>query len=350
MLECGRFPSSDANEVIAGCCIKNKDNVTVNGYKFDVVGQFKKDVRLFVDSYLFSDSTIARELFDPNQVAVQNAYILQLPKEQLVDSKIREQLEKMFPGSRFTAYGPQIRTQRGPFYLYTLGMALLFLGGSLALFKVYCLLADRVSNKWLHPPLAEIRRYKHLFIGLHFTYFGVAILFMLVAYLLPELQVCLLTEIKAQVESGSGPLAIAGKAYMSKNIPIAAATTFAINFLFGSLAYITIPSIIIPAVGVLTAIFRAMMWGVLLAPTFDTLAGAMLPHSFTVLLEGEAYIIAAFFGVLILVYLCSKAEGPGILRRYGKALLMNIRGNLLVAIVLATAAIYEAIEVILGML
>jgi hypothetical protein len=350
MLEWGRFPSPDANEVIAGYCIKNKDNVTVNGYKFDVVGQFKKDVRLFVDSYLFSDSTIARELFDPNQVAVQDAYVIKLPKEQLTDSKVRQQLENVFPKLQFTAYGPMIRPQWGPFYIYVLGMSLLFLGGSLALFKVYCLLADRVGNKWLRLPLAEIRRYKHLFIGLHFTYFGVAILFMLVAYLLPELQVCLLTGIKSQIEDGSGPLGVAGKAYMSKNIPIAAATTFAINLFLGSLAYITIPSIIIPAVGVLTAIFRAMMWGVLLAPTFDTLAGAMLPHSFTILLEGEAYIIATFFGVLILVYLCSKAEGPGILRRYGKALLMNIRGNLLVAIVLATAAIYEAIEVILGML
>jgi uncharacterized membrane protein SpoIIM required for sporulation len=92
------------------------------------------------------------------------------------------------------------------------------------------------------------------------------------------------------------------------------------------------------------------MWGLLLAPTFDALSGAMLPHSLTILLEGEAYIIAAFFGLLILVYLFRKAEGPNILRRYGKALLMNLRGNLLVAIVLAIAAIYEAIEVILGML
>ena len=349
MLEWGRLPAPDTNEVVAGFFTSSKDKVVIDGRVLKVAGQFKKEVRLFIDSYLFGDSPTARELFKREE-AVQNAYILKLPKEQLVDSKIREQLEKMFPGSRFTAYGPQIRTQRGPFYLYILGMAMLFLGGSLALFKVYCLLADRVGNKWLRLPLAEIRRYKHLFIGLHFTYFGVAILFMFVAHLLPELQVCLLTGIKAQVEGGSGPLGVAGKAYMSKNIPIAAATTFAINLFLGSLAYITIPSIIIPAVGVLTAILRAMMWGVLLAPTFDTLAGAMLPHSFTILLEGEAYIIAAFFGVLILVYLCSKAEGPGILRRYGKALLMNIRGNLLVAIVLATAAIYEAIEVILGML
>ena len=350
MLEWGRLPTPDTNEVVAGFLTNNKDKITVDGQMFKVVGRFKKEVRLFVDSYLFSDGTAAGELFDPKNESVLNAYILQLPKEQLVDSKIREQLEKMFPKSQFVTYASLIRTERVPFFLYILGMAMLFLGGSLALFKVYCLLADRVGNKWLRLPLAEIRRYKHLFIGLHFTYFGVAILFMLVAYLLPELQVCLLAGIKSQVADGSGPLAIAGKAYMSKNIPIAAVTTFVINFLLGSIVSITIPSVIIPGVGVLIAAFRAAMWGLLLAPNFDTLSGAMLPHSFTLLLEGEAYIIAAFFGLLILVYLFRKAEGPTILGRYGKALLMNLRGNLLVAIVLVVAAIYEAVEVILSML
>jgi len=350
MLEWGRFPSSDANEVVAGNFTKNKDNVTVNGHKFYVVGQFKKEVRLFIDSYLFSDSTAASELFDPKNEGVQNAYILRLPKERLSDSKTLEQLKKAFPKSQFATYGPLIRTEQRPFFLYILGMAILFISGSVVLFKVYCFLAGRIVNNWLRLPLLEISKYKRLFLALHFIYFGVAILFMLVAYYLPELQVCLLAGIKSQVADGSGPLAMAGKAYMSKNILRAALTTFAINFFLGSLAYITIPSIIIPAVGVLAAIFRATMWGLLLAPTFDALSGVMLPHSLTILLEGEAYIIAAFFGLLILVYLFRKAEGPNILRRYGKALLMNIRGNLLVAIVLAIAAIYEAIEVILGML
>jgi len=350
MLEWGRFPSPDANEVVAGNFTKNKDNVTVNGHKFYVVGQFKKEVRLFVDSYLFSDSSAAGELFSSQNEAVQNAYILQLPKEQLSDSKVREQLEKAFPKSQFATYAPLIRTEKVPFFLYILGMAILFMSGSVFLFKVYCFLAERIVNNWLRLPLLEISKYKHLFLALHFIYFGVAILFMLVAYYLPELQVCLLAGIKSQVTDGSGPLAIAGKAYMSKNILIAAVTTFAINFFLGSMAYITIPSVIIPGVGALAAAFRAVMWGLLLAPTFDTLSGAMLPHSFTLLIEGEAYIIAAFFGVLVLVYLFRKVEGPSIPGRYGKALLMNLRGNVLVAIVLATAAIYEAIEVIFSML
>jgi len=92
-----------------------------------------------------------------------------------------------------------------------------------------------------------------------------------------------------------------------------------------------------------------MMWGLLLAPSSPDLSGTMLPHSCTLLLEGEGYILAMFFGALILVYLFRTAEGPRLAGRYGRALLMNVRGNLLVAIVLAIAAIYEAIEVILSM-
>jgi len=350
MLEWGRFPSSDANEVLAGYCIKNKDKVTVNGHKFEVVGQLKKEVRLFVDSYLISGNSVESELFDSQNEDVRNAYILQLPKEKLSDSKVQEQLEKTFPKSQFVAYAPFIRTERVPFFLYILGMAILFMGGSVFLFKVYCFLAERIANNWIRLPLLEIKKYKSSFLTLHFIYFGVAILFMLVAYCLPELQASFLAGIKSQVTDGSGPLAVAGRAYMSKNILRAAVITFLINFFLGSIAYITIPSIIIPAVGVLAAVFRAMAWGLLLAPNFDTLAGAMLPHSLTILLEGEGYVVASFFGLLVLVYLFRKAEGPSILVRYGRALLMNLRGNVLVAIVLAIAAIYEAIEVILSML
>jgi hypothetical protein len=302
-----------------------------------------------MDSYLISDNG-AGTLFNTDDEAVQQAHILRLPKEQLSDSQTGEQLKKLFPKSGFAVYYPKIRAEPGAFYLYIAGMSLLLLGGCLVFFKLYCLLADRLSNRWLHPPLAEIRKYKHLFLAMHLIYFGTVVLFMLAAYHLPELQFACLSGIRSQVvDEGSGPLAVAGKAYMSKNILRAAVTTFAINFPLGSLAVITLPSVILPGVGVLVVGIRALLWGLLLAPSYVGLSAMMLPHSFTLLLEGHAYVIAAFFGLLILVYLFRRAEGPGPARRYGRALLLNIKGNLLVAIVLVIAAIYEAIEVILAM-
>ena len=102
---------------------------------------------------------------------------------------------------------------------------------------------------------------------------------MLIAYELPELQLSLLAGIKKAVTQGPGPLAFAGQAYMSGNILRAAATTFAINFPLGSLACITIPSVLVPGVGVLVALLRASLWGLLLAPSFLALSRLMLPPS-----------------------------------------------------------------------
>jgi hypothetical protein len=350
MLEWGRLPQAGADEVLAGFNTNSKEQIDIDGQTFNVVGQLKRGVRLFANSYLLRDQTPAADLFDAGDEAVQQAHILRMPKEELTDLEMLERLKKAFPKSEFTAYQPIIQTEPGPFYLYIVGMLLLFLGGSLVLFKVYCILSGRIGNKWLRLPLGEIVKYKRLFVTLHLIYFGLVVLFAVVAYLLPELQVSLLAGISSQVIDGSGPLAAVGRAYMSKDILRAAVTTFAINFPFGSVACITLPSIIIPGSGVLLAILRASIWGLLLSPSFVDLSGPMLPHSITLLLEGEAYIMASFFGVLILVYLFRKAEGPTAPRRYGRALLMNVRGNLWVAIVLVVAAVYEAIEVILSML
>jgi len=349
MLESGRLPSPGANEAVAGFNAGNQSKVTVLGRTFKVVGRFKSNIRLFVDSYLIDDDGTLRELFKPDDKAVRNAYILRLARNQLNDGQVRERLAKAFPKKDFSLYHPQIRAQPGSFYIYIAGMALLFFGGFTVLFKLYCLLAEKLGNKWLRLPLAEVHKYRHLFIALHVICFGTVILLMLVAYLLPELQFSLLAGVKSQVAGGSGPLGVAGKAYMSKNIPLAAVTTVVINFFIGSLAVITLPSLILPGVGILVLGVRSLLWGLLLAPSFVSLSGAMLPHSLTLLLEGEAYVVAGFFALLVPVYLFRKVEGPNLVNRYGRALMMNLRGNLLVAIILVIAAIYEAIEVILMM-
>ena len=347
MIKWGRFPDQNAGEVIAGAYAKNKEEVTVEGRVFKIVGQFKKEVALFSNSYLAGPGPLSQETFSPQDSDLEYAYIFHLAKEQLKNSQIREKFLEAFPKDEFTVFAPMVRTEAGPFYLYVGGVSLVFLGGSFLLFRLYVFLAGKIRSRWLSLPLAEIGRYKYLFGSIHVIYFGLVLLFMLTAYQLPQLQVSLLAGVSSQVADGSGPLGIAGKAYMSGNILRAALVTFVINFLLGSLASITIPSIIIPGAGILIACFRAGMWGLLLGPGYIALSGVMLPHSFTLLLEGHAYILATFFGLLVPIYLFRKAEGLNVGARYGKALMMNVRANLLVVIVLAVAAIYEAIEVIL---
>lgn len=325
---------------------KNKEEITVEGRVFKVVGQFKKEVALFLNSYLVGTGPLLQEIFSPQDSGIEYAYIFQMAKEQLKNSQTREILLESFPKNEFVAFAPLVRTEAGPFYLYVGGMSLVFLAGSFLLFKLYVFLASKIKSRWLALPLAEISRYKYLFGGIHVIYFGLALLFMLLAYQLPQLQISFLAGVSSQVAGDSGPLAVAGKAYMSGNIPRAALVTFVINLLLGSLASITIPSMIIPGAGILIACFRAGLWGLLLGPGYVVLSGTMLPHTFTLLLEGHAYILATFFGLLVPIYLFRKAEGPGPGVRYAKSLMMNLRGTSLVVIILAIAAIYEAIEVI----
>ena len=270
---------------------------------------------------------------------------------------------------------PLGRLGPGTYYLYLAGQAALLVGGSGALIGLYRWLAGRVRRPWLAAPLREMDRRPRLLWGVHLAYFGLVMAGSVAIYQLPEVQAVLLSQVRDELGSSQGPLGIAGKAYASGSIPRAAVVTFVINFFLGTLVCITLPSIIVPGSGVLLAAVRAGLWGLLLAPTFVLNAFAMLPHTGTLLLEGEGYILATFFGLLVPIYLFGSSPAtatatesidapdpdavPGepapsrpawtVLRRFGHAVLLNIQASVLVAVVLAVAACWEATEVILMM-
>jgi hypothetical protein len=110
----------------------------------------------------------------------------------------------------------------------------------------------------------------------------------------------------------------------------------------------TLPSLFIPFSGFLMGILRAVLWGLLMAPTSPELAKIMIPHSLTLLLEGQAYVL-----VLLAVYIQGKAflwprsEGAvSHLQGYKVGLVRTGKIYVLVTLVLLVAAIYEAVEVI----
>jgi hypothetical protein len=246
---------------------------------------------------------------------------------------------------------------------------LFLLGGTGLLIKLYNRLASQVKWSVLAAPLQEITQRPRLVWGVHVAYFGLYILGAMIIHGFPEIQSLMISAVSNQIESGGkNPLAIAGKAYGSGNIFWAAAVTFLINFPLGSFAMISLPSMIIPGSGVLLATLRAFAWGLLLGPSVASLTWGMLAHTGTLLLEGEGYILATFFALLIPVYLLSSSQvkdkpvtldefaalepahevvNSSVLSRFGRAVILNFKANVLVAIVLAVAACYEAVEVIL---
>jgi hypothetical protein len=240
----------------------------------------------------------------------------------------------------------QARLDRRAFYSYVVGLAGLLLGGAGTWIGIFRWLAGRVRWPLFAAPLEEMRRRPGLVWATHSAYFGLVVLAALLIYESPEVQTVLQSAVGSEFETAGSPLGVAGKAYGSGSIPLAAAVTFLINFLLGSLVFITLPSMIVPGAGAIVAALRAVLWSFLLAPASVLTAAAMLPHSWTLLLEGEGYVLAAFFGLLIPIHLCQPSLGSTGCGRFSRVLLLNLKANVLVALVLAAAACYEAIEVI----
>ncbi|KPK45776.1 MAG: hypothetical protein AMJ77_06860, partial [Dehalococcoidia bacterium SM23_28_2] len=274
MLASGRLPVPGEREVVDGAYATHTDEVVVAGRPFVVVGVLGEEVVLFLDSYLIPDDPVHAELFDAEDRDVESAYVVRASLAELREPEMQKRLSSAFLDQRFSVWRGTVRTPGGPFFAFVGGMALLVLGGSVSLTRLCCFLAERVRPAVLGAPLAAIQKRKRLFLTLLLIYFGAVVLFTVVVYQAPELQ----HFIWAQVSLGlkKGPLAPVVKAYASKNIVRAAVLTLGINFGLGSIAVITLPSLVLPGVGALMALVRASMWGLLLAPTGTELLQGML--------------------------------------------------------------------------
>jgi hypothetical protein len=365
----GRMPEPGRNEILAGPESREGDHLNVSGRMLNVVGVLKPSVALFADIYLVPAHDSLGQLFPEGDSSVDRAEVIRLNEREFGDPKVHAEVAEAFSPQKFALITPNVRTDRTPFYVYLGGQALFLLGGTGLLIGLYRWLAGRVGWSVLKAPLQEMARRPRLLWGVHLAYFGLYVLGAIIIQGFPDLHTVMMAAVQGELSSqGKGPLAIAGRAYGTGNMFYAALVTFLINFPLGSFAMISLPSMIVPGCGVLLATFRATVWGLLLGPSIVSLTWGMLAHTGTLLLEGEGYILATFFALLIPVYLFGQGqvvEKPIVLdeiddpqaaptikknsawTRFVSAVVLNLKANVLVAIVLAVAAIYEAVEVIL---
>jgi hypothetical protein len=370
-LRSGRLPEAGRNEILAGARLEPRDALIVGGTTLTVVGVLKPDVGLLASSYLIPPAEANTKLFPVEVPTVLDGWFVHASPAELRDEKTRKSLETAFPSTKYGWVVAVDRLEPRTFYLYLAGLAILLLGGSGSLIRLYCGLADwlaprapiassapevpagaevsagKASPSFLAGPLLEIRARPRLIWGVHIVYFGLVIAGSLLVYRFADVQAILLGNVQKLLSTGNNPLGVAGEAYRSGNIPRAALVTFVVNFFLGSLAYLTMTSIVLPGSAIFFASLRALMWGLLLAPTMETLAYQMLPHSLTMVLEGEGYILAAFFGLLIPIHIFQSSLGGNPLTRFGRAILLNFKAQFWIALVLIVAAVYEATEVIL---
>ena len=195
--------------------------------------------------------------------------------------------------------------------------------------------------RWLIAPVVAHRR---ALLALNVLYFGVAGVAAVYAFINPTVQVEL-TKLAGEAFSPTGTLGPLIQAYVAGDLLGAIALTFLVNLFLGSAVVLTLPSAVVPFAGVLIGVYRAVLWGLLFAPTDASPLGATLwLHVPTILIEGEAYVVA-MLGVWLWwrpVFDRSAERW----RAWRSGLLFQVRIYATVAALLVLAAIYEGIEVI----
>ena len=192
-----------------------------------------------------------------------------------------------------------------------------------------------------------VQENRRAYIVISAIYYGLVLMFMVYVTFNQELQRSLMNEVG--ISFMTGPLAFVGQAYMNVQVLKAILATFFVNLLAGSFGTITLPSIIIPFSGILVGFYRAILWGLILSPANPELRLVMIPHSITLIIEGQAYILT-----MLAAYIQGRAfllpHSVGLESR-AKAYLEGLKRTgkiyVLVILTLVIAAIYEVIEVII---
>ena len=181
---------------------------------------------------------------------------------------------------------------------------------------------------------------------LNIVFFGLVLLGAVYSSLNPAL-VQWLKESTAQSLTNGGPLAMVADAYISGNFLMAVVLTFIVNLIVGAIVSITLPSMMVPFFGLLMGAFRAVLWGVLVLSLIPFKAYSV-PAWLIMLVEGEAYILAmlaAYFQGK--AFLWPESVGADTRRQgYVKGLEATWKLYVLVVVVLAVAAIWEAFSAI----
>ena len=192
-----------------------------------------------------------------------------------------------------------------------------------------------------------VQENRRVYIILNALYYGLVVICMIYVIFNRPLQDELLQSTGEAFMTGS--LSYVGNAYLNAQVLAAIAATFFVNLFVGSFGALTLPSLLIPFSGILVGFYRAVLWGLILSPAHPALRLVMIPHSLTLIIEGQAYILT-----MLAAYIQGRAflwpKTVGLERRgqgYFEGLKRTGKVYILVILTLLIAAIYEVIEVVI---
>jgi hypothetical protein len=206
----------------------------------------------------------------------------------------------------------------------------------------------RISERVLRPlkrGFDVIRAHKKAYITLNVCFYGLIAATMVLARVFPDLQLAT----QAGTDTSADPFNPLFEAtYGTGNIIGAAAITLGVNLIFGAVLTLTAPTLVIPFIGVAFALARVASWGFIFSPTDTSSMSWFIPHMITAVIEAQGYIIVAFAAFVHARYVVQPHRFGFPSRRAGYAAGVKAIVDLypLIILVLAVAALWEAIELI----
>ena len=193
----------------------------------------------------------------------------------------------------------------------------------------------------LRRPLQLIRADLRTYLVLNAVTYGVLLAGFAVGLLFPEL-----AGDRAEALENDGTAALVRSLLASPWL--FAATILGVNVVTIGLFHILLPSLVLPFAGLLLFGIWTATTGVTLAPTSDVAWVALIPHSLTVVIEFQAYIVLAFGAYLLGRAWLSPATVGAVNRRQGYVRGLQRVGWMAIPamILLVIGAIYEAFSLI----
>ncbi|RKS07642.1 stage II sporulation protein M [Nocardiopsis sp. Huas11] len=141
-------------------------------------------------------------------------------------------------------------------------------------------------------PFRIIRANLGAYLVLNVLVYGVLLAGLAVGLLFPELTASLVT---GQEDDGTADLVVS----LLGNVWLFALTILAVNVLTVGVLKILLPSLVVPFAGIALLLYKTFESGVILAPVDETMATVLLPHTPTMVIEFQAYILLSLGSYLL---------------------------------------------------
>ena len=189
----------------------------------------------------------------------------------------------------------------------------------------------------VRAPLQILRTHRRAYLLANLVFYGLALGGFALGLAVPELAAG-----RAEGLETDGTADLVGR--LLSNVWLFAAMILGVNTITVGLASIVLPSLVIPFLGIAVFAYRAVVIGVTLAPTDQSTWIVLIPHSLTLVIEFQAYIL-----LVLGAYLLGRAwitpavvEETSRVRAYGTGLrLLGVLG-LAALVLLVVGALYEA--------